>query len=82
VIELATGPLHAGIWRNETFDDTFHPEQLLLYAAPDPAAVATLDEVRRWWNFGAISIDEEGRLEVQVVNARGERVWRHRFDPP
>ncbi len=80
-LEIVTGPLHAAIAGSEEFDDTFRPERLFRFAAPDPAAVVTLDEARRYFNFGELAVDERGRLAVEVVNARGERVWQLEVEP-
>jgi alkaline phosphatase D len=75
VVELATGPLWAGLWRTEVFDETFHPERLLLHAAPKPLEVATLDEARRWFNFGDVAIDAGGRLVAELVDGYGAAVY-------
>jgi alkaline phosphatase D len=81
VFELVTGPMNAAIARNEVIDETFRPDRLTLYAAPDPRAVVTLREVRRWWNFGVVETSEIGRLELSVVNGLGEPVWKLTLDP-
>ncbi len=81
LLELATGPLWAGLWRTEVFDETFHPERLALHAALKPLEVATLDEARRWFNFGALEIDTGGRLVAEIVDGYGKPVFRLALDP-
>lgn len=81
VYELASGPLHAGLWRTEVFDPTFRAERLALHAAPKPAEVATLEEARRWFNFGALAIDGAGRLRAELVNGYGEVVYALELAP-
>jgi alkaline phosphatase D len=81
VYELATGPLWAGLWRTEVFDPTFHPERLALHAAQQPLEVATLDEARRWFNFGDVAIDAGGRLVAELVDGYGESVFELTLDP-
>jgi alkaline phosphatase D len=81
VYELATGPLWAGLWRTEVFDETFHPERLALHAALKPLEVDSLDEARRWFNFGDVAIDASGRLVAELVDGYGDSVFRLALDP-
>ena len=46
-----------------------------------PSKPADYAEALRWFNFGLFSIAEDGRLTLEIVNARGEIVATQRLDP-
>jgi alkaline phosphatase D len=81
VHEIVTGPLSAILGRTEAVDPTFAPERLFLHAAPRPLDVTTLDEARRWFNFGLVEIDADGRLSTEVVDGYGATVQRLELAP-
>lgn len=78
--ELITGPLNAGVFPQLAIDPTFHPERLFLYAPPSPDAITSADAALGWFNFGLIEIDAAGTLTMEVVNGRGESVFRQRLE--
>jgi len=80
-VEVATGPLQAGLFPNPRYDRTLHPERLLFYAPPSAAAVGDFAAARRWFSFGVLDVDEGGELAVRVVNGLGETVYRLGLDP-
>ncbi|MCL4685313.1 alkaline phosphatase D family protein [Myxococcota bacterium] len=79
--EIATGPLHAGLYRNELVDATFSPQRLFLFAPPKAHSVSSLDEAKRWFNFGILDVSEDGKLAARVVNGEGEEVFRLTLPP-
>jgi alkaline phosphatase D len=73
--ELATGPLNAGIFPIRDFDTTLNPEVLTFFGPATPEAVTTWEEAKRWFNFGTLEVDRNGRLTAAIVNTAGERVF-------
>ena len=78
--EIVTGPLNAGVLPKAEFSPALGAERLFLY--PDPtAAVHSYAEVKAWFNFGMVDIDEDGTLTVNVINANGATVYRLALPP-
>jgi len=75
VHEIVTGPLNAGVFPRRDLDTTFKPERLFLWG-PEGESITSFDDALKWFNYGRIDIDADGRLTVSVVNARGETVWQ------
>lgn len=69
--EFVTGPLHAGLFPNPALDETLAPERLFFHGPPSPESVTDFDEARRWFNFGVIRIDAQGRLKFVLVDGLG-----------
>lgn len=82
VHEFVSGPLNAGVFPHLVLDESLHPERLFLWGPASPADIASYDEARQWFNFGLLDIDESGRLQVSIVNARGETVARYAVERP
>jgi len=76
--EFVTGPLNAGAYLREEFDASFNPERLYLYGS---SAIKTFDDAVRWFNYGEISIDEEGTLRTRVINGVDESVFEVELEP-
>ena len=74
--EFVSGPMNAGLFPNRTLDPTFRPERLFFFGPENPKQVAGWEQAKHWFNVGSIRIDADGKLEVGVVTARGETVWR------
>jgi alkaline phosphatase D len=81
VHELATGPLNAGIFPNRDFDPTLNPERLFFYGPDSAAAVTSWAEAKRWFNFGTLVVDREGKLTAGIVNTAGETVYSLELAP-
>lgn len=75
VHELITGPLNAGLFPSRDFDRSLNPERLFFYGPVSPDAVKSWEEAKRWFNYGAMAIDERGALSLRIVNARAETVY-------
>jgi alkaline phosphatase D len=73
--EVITGPLNAGLFRNERADETLRGERLFIYGPEDQAGVTTWDEARRFFNFGLLEIDAGGALNVRIVDVDGQVVY-------
>jgi alkaline phosphatase D len=81
VHELATGPLNAGIFPNFDSDTTLNPERLFFYGPESAGAVTAWAEAKRWFNFGTLTVLDDGTLTAGVVNAAGESVYSLELAP-
>jgi alkaline phosphatase D len=78
--EIETGPLHAGVFPKDEFDHSLGSERLFLYPQqwqPDPS----FDEALSWFNFGVLSVDREGALRVEIINAENRLLYRLDLPP-
>jgi alkaline phosphatase D len=74
-LEIATGPMNAGLFPNRRYDETLRPQRLLFYAPPDATSVTGFAEASRWFNFGVLDVGADGELTARVVNGLGETVF-------
>lgn len=79
--EVISGPLNAGLFRNERFDETLRGERLFIHGPEDPAAVTSWEEARRFFNFGLLEIDAGGALVIRIVNVDGETLYELPLSP-
>jgi len=79
--EAASGPLNAGVFPVRKLDETFGPERLFLYGPRSPEAVQSWSEAKRWFNFGALSIDAGGSLTLEILRTDGTSVYRLELTP-
>jgi alkaline phosphatase D len=77
VIEIATGPMNAGIFPNREFDTTLVPDRLVFVGPPSAADVTTWDAAKTWFNFGTLEVDADGTLTAAIVDTGGDP----RFEP-
>jgi alkaline phosphatase D len=73
--EFITGPLNAGLFPFRELDRSFNPESLFFHGPAGAEAVRSWEEAKRWFNYGALAIDERGTLTLRIVNALGEAVF-------
>ncbi len=73
--EFVSGPLNAGLFPNEAFDDTLNPKRLFFHGSSTTDYETALD----FFNFGAVEIDTQGDLAVSIINARGNKVFEKEF---
>jgi alkaline phosphatase D len=79
--ELVTGPMHAGLAPQPSYDATFAPVRLFYYA-PSPAEMPrTLAEALPWFNFGLLEITEQGEITARVIDATGKERAALRLAP-
>ena len=71
VHELATGPLNAGIFPNRDFDPTLNPEVLAFFGPPTRVR-HDWEEAKRFFNFGTLQLERDGRLTAGIVNTAGD----------
>lgn len=71
VYEFVSGPLNAGVFPNEAFDDTLNPERLFFHGAP---ASLNYEAALEYMSFGAVEVSEEGDMTVKIINALGDIV--------
>jgi alkaline phosphatase D len=81
VHEIATGPMHAGIFPNRDFDMTLDPERVAFFGPETAADVTTWEEAKSWFNFGTLEIDSDGTLDVAIVDATGAARFEQRLLP-
>jgi alkaline phosphatase D len=67
VHELATGPLNAGIFPNRDVDQTLRPEVLAFFGQ----TATSWEEAKRFFNFGTLQVERDGRLTAAIVNTAG-----------
>jgi alkaline phosphatase D len=72
VIEIATGPMNAGIFPNRDFDTTLVPDRLVFVGPPSAADVTTWDAAKTWFNFGTLEVDADGTLTAAIVDTGGD----------
>lgn len=75
VHEFISGPLHAGLFPNEAFDDSLDPKRLFFHGSETTQFDTALD----YFNFGAVEVNEQGELIVSIVNAKGSKVTEKTF---
>ena len=78
VHELVTGPLSAGLFPFDTYDDTLGTERVL-HHVPE-GGVHSLEDARPYFTWGEIAIDARGALTLSARNA-DEEIWSRTLDP-
>jgi alkaline phosphatase D len=81
VLELASGPITAGIFPKQDLDATTHPERLFLLGPPSIDAVHSFDEAMTWFNFGILDVDAGGRLAAEIIDGTGATRWALALEP-
>jgi len=69
--EFVSGPLNAGLFPNEAFDETLNPKRLFFHGSGTTDYEKALD----FFNFGQVEINARGDLTVSIINARGNKVF-------
>lgn len=73
--EVVTGPLQAGVFGNDRFDETLRGERLFAHRPDDFRQVATWEEARRYFSFGLLDVDASGRLAIRILDADGRSLY-------
>ncbi|MCW5893294.1 MAG: alkaline phosphatase D family protein [bacterium] len=81
VLELASGPITAGIFPRDALDETTRPERLFFLGPASPDAVRSFDEAMRWFNFGILDVDAGGRLAAEIIDGTGATRWALALEP-
>jgi alkaline phosphatase D len=71
VHEFISGPLNAQPLSRHDLDDTLRPERLFFQGPPD-GVVNSFDEALGWFNFGLVTIDADGELQIEIVDGLGD----------
>jgi len=79
-LEVVTGPLNAGLFPSQSFDPALRAERLFFYGPASADAVGSYRDALGWFNFGLLDVAENGTLTIQIVNGRGEPVYRARLE--
>jgi len=80
-LEVATGPLQAGLFPQRRLDPTLHPERLFFHG-PDPGQEPEgFDDALRWFNFGTLEVDAAGRLAIAVRGIDGVALFERVMEP-
>lgn len=81
VLELASGPINAGLFPRDALDPTTRPERLFFLGPPSSDAVRSFDEAQRWFNFGVLDVDAGGRLAAEIIDGTGATRWALALEP-
>jgi alkaline phosphatase D len=81
LLEIATGPMNAGIFPNRDFDTTLAPERLAFFGPATAEAVTTWEQAKTWFNFGTLEIDADGTLDAAIVDLGGTRRFEVELRP-
>lgn len=81
VYELVAGPLNAGVFPNRAYDESLSTESLFFFGADSAADVTSWEQAKAWFNYGAITIDEYGRLKASLRGVNGKAVYEIEVDP-
>lgn len=73
--EFVSGPMNAGLFPSEAFDETLNPKRLFFHGSNTTDYETALD----FFNFGAVEINSQGDLTVSIINARGSKVFEKEF---
>jgi alkaline phosphatase D len=79
--ELVSGPLNAGVFTKEEFDDSLGASRLFLYGPLEPTDIRSFAEAKRWFNFGLVETDAAGRLTARIVNGYGQVIYELELAP-
>lgn len=80
VLEVDTGPLNAGVFPKAEFDQTLRGERLFSHpTAADPRL--GFERAKSWFNFGVMRVAADGRLTIQIINAKGEKLYEISTSP-
>lgn len=79
--EVVTGPMNAGLFPNRDFDTSLGTESLFFYGPESSTAVSSYTQARPWMNFGAASIDADGKLSLSVIDVDGNPVYTSTLIP-
>lgn len=66
IYEFASCPLNADFFPKIEFDTSLNPEKLFYYGKP---GIVSYDEALDYFNFGAVTVDEQGDISVSIINA-------------
>lgn len=75
MLEAVVGPLNAGLFPKRELDDSLRPEVRFFHGPASPDAVADYADALRWFNFGELEVDAEGRLTLRVLDVEGEELY-------
>jgi alkaline phosphatase D len=72
--EVETGPLNSGIVPKPGVDPSLHPQRLFVHPT-DATAEASFEQALGWFNFGMVTIDGDGGLNLDIRDARGRDLF-------
>jgi alkaline phosphatase D len=79
--EFESGPMNAGLFPNRRLDDTLAPERLFFLGPESAETPRSLEEARRYFNYGVVAIDAAGRLSVGIRDVSGQPVYELALTP-
>jgi alkaline phosphatase D len=80
VYEFVSGPINAGVFPNQAYDYSLNPERLFFFGANSANDVTTWEQAKSWFNYGAMQIDENGRMTASINNVNGDAVYQISVD--
>ncbi len=81
VHEFVTGPLSAGLYPNRKFDTSWCTESLFFHGPQSMFSTKTYAEAKKWMNYGAVDIDENGVMTISVRDIDGEVLYQQTLYP-
>lgn len=72
VHEVVIGPGNAGIFPNRHFDTTLGTESLFFFGPESSQSVDSWATAKKWFNYGTIEIDQNGKLLTKVKDTVGD----------
>ena len=81
VHEVVVGPGNAGIFPNRAFDTTLGTESLFFHGPERFAEVTSWTEAKRWFNYGVLTVDDAGRLTMQMKDTAGTVLFEKTLKP-
>ncbi|MBI3248446.1 MAG: alkaline phosphatase D family protein [Deltaproteobacteria bacterium] len=79
--EFISGPLSALLFPNPLFDTTLGTERLFFYGAEKFTDIRSYEAAKPWFNYGAVEIDADGNLTVQIHKVDGTVVYQETLQP-
>jgi len=81
VHEFVTGPLNAGLFPNRKFDTSWGTQSLYFYGPQSISATKTYTEAKKWMNYGAVKIEDNGSLTISIRDINGNILYEKTMYP-
>lgn len=80
-LEVVTGPLQAGSFPKRELDPTLRPERLFFHGPEPGTEPKRFEDALRWFNFGTLEVDADGRLALAVRDVNGAALFERTLEP-
>jgi hypothetical protein len=72
--EFVSGPMSAGFFPRDIYDETFHPTRHFTWAVSNVGIAKDFQSAKELLNYGEVVVTEDGKLRIDIINAFGRRV--------